>query len=49
MKISMPKFIQECLVEFDEIALNKMETKSCTVPADLFVVKEDSEKLPKAK
>ena len=49
VKISMSKFIQEYLTEFDEIAPNKMGTKSCAAPADLFMVKEDSEKLSKAK
>ena len=49
VKISISKFIQEYLMEFDKIAPNKTGTKSYAALADLFVVKEDLEKLPKAK
>ena len=49
VKISMLKFIEQYLMEFDEMAPNKMGTKSCATLANLFVVKEDSEKLLKAK
>ena len=49
VKISMPKYIEECLKNFDEIMPNVKGTKDLAAPQNLFEINVDAKKLPKIK
>ena len=49
VKVSMPKYIEECLTNFDKIMPNCKGTKSSAAPRDLFEIDDEAEKLPKLK
>ena len=49
VKITMLDYVKECLNTFDKIAPKEGGTKTSAAPSNLFVVKEDSERLSKEK
>ena len=49
VKVSMPKYIEECLTSFDKMMPNCKGTKSSAAPRDLFEIDDEAEKLPKLK
>ena len=49
VKLSMPKYIKETLVEFEKIMPDEKGTKSCAAPPNLFAVNDKCIKLEKSK
>ena len=49
VKVSMTKYIDECLATFEKMMPNAKGTKECVAPKNLFEIDPEALKLPKEK